>query len=142
MTQSLTHSLQSLSLSAAEQLCQAAIEAAHRHRVLISVTVVDAAGQLLAFQRMDRAVLISIDVSIGKARTAAILGKSATIFEQMINQGHPSLLSIPGLMPLAGGVPVTLDGHIVGAIGISGASGDVDEAIAIQVAQSLTEVFA
>lgn len=135
-----THSLVSLSLASAERLCDLAIDAAHHHQTLISVAVVDASGQLLAFRRMDAAILVSIDVSIGKARTAAHIGKPATVFEQMINQGHPALLSINGLTPLVGGLPVILEEVVIGAIGISGASGEVDEAIASQAVQALSAV--
>ena len=140
MPQISTHSLVSLSLASAERLCDLAIHAAGQHQSRISVAVVDASGQLLAFRRMDDTILVSIDVSIGKARTAAHIGKPATAFEQMINQGHPALLSINGLTPLAGGLPVILEEAVIGAIGISGASGEVDEAIASQAVQALSAV--
>lgn len=140
MPQISTHSLVSLSLASAERLCDLAIDAAHHHQTRISVAVVDASGQLLAFRRMDGTILVSIDVSIGKARTAAHIGKPATVFEKMINQGHPALLSISGLTPLAGGLPITSEEAVIGAIGISGASGEVDEAIALQAVRALSTV--
>jgi len=105
--------------------------------VAICVAVVDPAGALLGFQRMDAAGLVSIDVAIGKARTAAMLGAPSRKFEDMINAGQSAMVTVPHLVPLRGGVPVMVAGQMVGAVGISGAAGDVDESLANAVAASL-----
>ncbi len=137
-----SHTLTTLKLDSALELCRFTIEQARQQQVTISVAVVDVSDQLPAFQRTDQSILVPIEAAIGKARTATLLGKSATVSETMINQGHPALLSIPGLTPLAGSVPVAMAGQVVAAIDISGATGDIDEAIAIAVATAASEVSA
>lgn len=136
MSNSLTQTIPILTLAGAEALMARAIHEATQRSARICVAVVDASGQLLAFRRMDGAGLISIDVALGKARTAAFLGKPASAFEKMIDNGKPSMLSVPGAVPLAGGQPVEVDGAMVGAIGISGSTGEGDEAIAVAVVQA------
>ncbi|MFG0634654.1 heme-binding protein [Pseudomonas sp. xss_2] len=132
-----TRQIASLALSGADELAQLSIAEAAKRGASICVAVVDVAGHLMAFRRMDEAGLVSIDVAIGKARTAAFLKKPASVFEQMIDAGKPSMLSVPGAVPLAGGQPVQFEGAIVGAIGISGSTGDGDDAIA----QAVTSAF-
>lgn len=127
----------SLDMTSADRLCDLAVRCASLRKARISVAVVDAAGHLLAFRRMDHCILVAIEVAIGKARTAALIGRPAHVFEGMINQGHPALLSIGSLTPLAGGTPVMKDDRLLGAIGISGDSGDTDELIAIESVQAL-----
>lgn len=131
MKKRITQTSISLTLSAAEQLTELAIAEATRQAAVICVAVVDCAGHLLSFRRMDGAALISIDVAIGKARTTAFLKMPAGVFEEMINAGNPSMLSVPGAVPLAGGQPVVLEGAVIGAVGISGSSSPGDEAIAL-----------
>ena len=106
MTISPTREISSLTLSGADQLADLAVAEAMKQGVCICVALVDVAGHLIAFRRMDDAALVSIDVAIGKARTAAFLKKPASVFEQMIDAGKPSMLSVPGAVPLAGGRPV------------------------------------
>jgi glc operon protein GlcG len=120
-----------LSLAGADVLAALAQDEARRRGVALCIALVDAAGHLLAFRRMDGAGLVSIEVAIGKARTAALLRAPSRLFEEKIDGGAPSVLSAPGLVPLRGGVPVRLGAGQVGAIGISGAAGEVDEAVAM-----------
>lgn len=139
MTVRTTRQISSLTLAGAEQLADLAVAEASKQGATICVGVVDVAGHLLAFRRMDGAGLISIDVAIGKARTAALLGKPASVFEQMIDKGKPSLLAVPGAVSLGGGQPVNWEDAIVGAIGISGATGDGDETMAVAVIRAFGE---
>ncbi|CAM3793631.1 heme-binding protein [Paracoccus yeei] len=139
MSNTMTLTIPTLTLAGAEALMARAIDEATKRSARICVAVVDASGRLLAFSRMDGAGLVSIDVSMGKARTAAFLGKPASAFEKMIDGGKPSMLSVPGAVPLAGGQPVEVDGAMVGAIGISGSTGEGDEAIAHAVVQAFRE---
>lgn len=120
-----------LSLSGADALGAHAETQARRRGVKMCIAVVDAAGHLLSFRRMDGAGLVSIDVAIGKARTAALLKAPSRMFEEKIDGGAPSILSAPGLVPLRGGVPVMHAGAQLGAIGVSGAAGDIDEVVAL-----------
>lgn len=84
---------------------------------------------------MDGAALVTIEVAIAKAKTAALLGTESGLFESAINNGEPSFLSVPGIVPLSGGIPLKLNGHIIGAIGISGGKSDQDERLAQKAAQ-------
>jgi glc operon protein GlcG len=117
----------------------AAEKEATRRGLNLSIAVVDAAGHLLAFQRMDNARLITIDVAIGKARTAAHLRSPSKVLEETINGGRAALLAIEGIMPLQGAVPIIVEGVVVGAIGASGASSADDELVANAGAEILSK---
>ncbi|WP_296411306.1 heme-binding protein [Zoogloea sp.] len=110
----------------AQQAISAALAEAGRNGWVIAVAVVDSGGELVAFQKADGAIGISPAVAIGKARTAALLRQPSKSFEDFINSGRPSFLSTPGTTPLEGGVPITINGQVVGAVGVSGAHGPND----------------
>lgn len=114
----------------AQQAIAAALAEAQRNNWVIAVAVVDSAGELVAFHKADGAIGISPAVAIGKARTAALLRQSSKSFEDYINSGRPSFLSTPGTTPLEGGVPITINGQVVGAVGVSGAHGPNDSQVA------------
>jgi glc operon protein GlcG len=80
---------------------------------------------------MDSAQLASVNVGIGKARTAAIYRRPRRDFEEQIKTGRVAALALADATPLQGGVPVLVDGSVVGAVGVSGDTPQVDEAIAI-----------
>lgn len=105
----------------------------------LSIAIVDSAGYLVSFSKMDEASLVTIDVAIQKAKTAALLKAPSKLFEDKINSGEPSMLSVPNLTPLQGGVPIMYEGKVCGAIGVSGASGDIDNEIATKVAEVFLE---
>lgn len=86
---------------------------------------------------MDRARPVTIDVAIGKAKTAAYLGAPSKKFEDMINNGVPSMLATPGLTPLQGGEPIICDCNICGAVGGSRSNGETD----LRIAQMLAKVI-
>jgi glc operon protein GlcG len=130
----------SLTAQGARHALAAAEKEATRRGLNLSIAVVDAAGHLLAFQRMDKARLISIDVAIGKARTAAYLRSPSKVLEETINGGRAALLAIDGIMPVQGAVPIIVDGAVVGAIGASGASPADDELVAKAGAQILSGI--
>lgn len=119
-----------ISLAAAKVAIKAAQEEAASHHWSVSVAVTDASGELVAFERDDQAANVSIQVAIGKARTASLIKAPSKLFEDFINDGFPSFLSTPGVTPLQGGVPVIVDGQVVGAVGVSGAKGDEDNHMA------------
>lgn len=126
-----TISKHSLSLDGAMSALRAAAEAAARRGAGPSIAVVDDGGYLLCFQRADGSFAAGAEVSIGKARTAAIFKKPTAAFEDSINGGRYALLDATNFTPLRGGVPIVIDGEIVGAIGVSGAaSAQEDEEIA------------
>ncbi|MCX4909026.1 heme-binding protein [Streptomyces sp. NBC_00878] len=126
-----------LTLTGAESLLEEGLRIARSRGLELCLAIVDPAGFLLAFRRMDGAPLVSIEVAISKARTAAYLKNPSRAFEEMIDAGKPSMLSTPGIVPLRGGVPVGLGDALVGAVGVSGATGEVDDEVAEQIAASL-----
>ena len=110
----------------------AAAEAeALRNQWAVSIAVVDDGGHLLALQRLDGAAPISAYICQEKARTAALGRRESRIYEEMINAGRQSFLSVPKLRGmLEGGVPIIVDGQCVGAVGVSGVKSTEDAQIA------------
>src|SRR5262245_1973189 len=99
-----------------------------------AIAVVDAGGNLLCLERLDGTFAAGAHVSIGKARTSALFQKPTSFFETLINasgKGRTSMAALDDFTPLQGGVPIVLDGVLVGAIGVSGAaSAQQDEDVA------------
>ncbi|MFV0244974.1 MAG: GlcG/HbpS family heme-binding protein [Qingshengfaniella sp.] len=125
-----------LSFAAAQRLTAQGVAQAQDNDMRLALAVVDRAGNLLSSARMDGAGIVTVDVAIGKARTAAFLKSPSKRFEDMINAGSPSMVTVPGILPLQGGMPVLHDGEVIGAVGVSGSSGDNDQAIAAAIASS------
>jgi len=97
----------------------------------VTIAVVDDGGHLLALQRLDGAPPISSHIAPAKARTAAVGRRESRVYEEMINQGRVSFLSAPTLEGLLeGGVPIQVDGHCLGAVGVSGVKSAEDAQIA------------
>jgi len=126
-----------ITLAGAERAASAALAEAARNGWVISVAVVDSSGELVVFRKADGAIGISPSVAIGKARTAALLQAPSKEFEDFVNGGKPSFGTIPGLYPLEGGMPVVVEGEVIGAVGVSGAHGANDSRVATVAARSL-----
>ena len=135
--QSLILEKQVLSLAAARKIVAAAEADAQRRGVGVVIAVVDTSGTLIELTRMDTAQVASVNVGIGKARTAAIYRRPSRDFEEQIKSGRIAALALADATPLQGGVPVLVDGKVVGAVGVSGDTPQVDEAIAIAGAAAL-----
>jgi glc operon protein GlcG len=120
-----------LSLEAARRIVAAAEREAQARGVGVVIAVVDSSGMLIELARMDTAQVGSVNVGIGKARTAAIYRRPSREFEEQIKNGRIAALALADATPLQGGVPVVVDGTVVGAIGVSGDTPSADEAIAI-----------
>jgi glc operon protein GlcG len=101
---------------------EAAGAEASRRGVAPVVAVVDAGGELVYLWRPDSAQVASVGVATDKARTAALFRRPSKDFEDQATQGRPSALHLAGAVPLQGGMPIVVDGHVVGAVGVSGAS--------------------
>lgn len=115
----------------AKAIAAAAEAEALRNQWAVSIAIVDDGGHLLWLQRLDGAAPISAYISQEKARTAALGRRESRIYEEMINAGRNSFLSAPKLRGmLEGGVPITVDGHCVGAVGVSGVKSTEDAQIA------------
>ena len=125
-----------LSFAAARKMAAAAQEAARARRVDVVIVVVDDGGHIILLERMDGAQVASVNVGIGKARTAAIYRRPSKVFEDQIRNGRVAALALADSTPLQGGIPVLLDGKVIGAIGVSGDSPQVDEDIAAEGARA------
>jgi glc operon protein GlcG len=104
------------------------------------IAVVDEGGNVVAVERLDGTFAAGGLISIGKARTAALFQKPTSVFENIINKGRTAMTALPDsfFTPLQGGVPITVDGKTVGAIGVSGAaSAQQDEELAIAGANAI-----
>jgi len=115
-----------LTLEAAKQVAAAAEAEARRNNWLVSISVVDDSGQLVYFQKMDDAKLVATDISMRKARTAVYFQGPTKALEDEVSAGRTALLPIDGFMPLQGGVLLVSGGQIVGAVGVSGVTGEQD----------------
>lgn len=104
-----------------------------------AIAVVDQGGNLLYLARLDGTFPAGSMISIGKARTAALFKKPTKFFEDVVNNGRTTMVALPDFTPLQGGVPIVVEGEVVGAIGVSGAmSAPQDEEIAMAGAAALS----
>lgn len=121
-----------LTLDGARQVIAAATAEARRDNVGGTIAVVDEGGTLVALERLDNTFAASASISIGKARTAAIFKRPTRTFEEIIRTGRTPMIALNDFTPLQGGIPIMLDGQVIGAIGVSGAaSAQRDEEIAM-----------
>ncbi|HEY8606336.1 MAG TPA: heme-binding protein [Noviherbaspirillum sp.] len=120
-----------LSLDDVKKIAAAAEAEANAHNWPVTISIVDDGGNLLWLQRLDGAAPISASIAPAKARTAALGRRETKAYEDMINNGRFSFITAPGLEGmLEGGVPVVVDGHCVGAVGVSGVKSSEDVQIA------------
>ena len=126
-----TASVPALTQEGAKLAAEAVGVAAAKRGVSPVVSAVDAGGALIYLHRPDGAQVASVDVTTDKARTAAIYRRPSKDFEDQASGGRPSALHLARAVPLQGGMPILHDGHVVGAIGVSGASSaDEDQELA------------
>jgi glc operon protein GlcG len=119
-----------LGRAAAGQALAAAEAEARRNGWNVSIAVVDGAGSLVAFLRMDDASPASVDLSQGKARTAARFRRPSKALEETIAGGRVAFTAVEGITPIEGGVPIVVDGKVVGAVGVSGVTSQQDAVVA------------
>jgi len=130
-----------LTLEAAKRVGAAAEVEANKRRATVVIVVVDDGGSVLWLERLNDTQVASVDVGIGKARTAAIFRRPSKVFEDQIRDGRVAALALPGATPLQGGIPLTVGGHVVGAIGVSGNTPQEDEDIAKAGAAAFTALM-
>src|SRR3984893_13763857 len=119
-----------ISLDQAEAVIDAAVAEAKKRKWKMNISVADSGGNLVAFQRMDGAMLASIRIAEHKARAAATFRRPTKIFEDGINLMHLNyLLAFDGVIASRGGIPLIDQGVIIGAIGCSGGTDSQDEVV-------------
>src|SRR5690242_17867087 len=123
----------SLDLDGAKKAIAGAVDYARKNSAPGGViAVVDEGGNLMALERLDGTFAMGATISIGKARTAVLFKKPTRVFEELINKGRTAMTAIDGFTPLIGGIPIMMDGQVVGGIGVSGAaSANQDEELAL-----------
>lgn len=131
-----------LSLRAADRIAAAAESEAARRGATVVIVVVDDGGYPIVLRRLDDTQVASVEVGIGKARTAAIFRRPSGVFEEQIRTGRVASLVLPGATPLQGGVPIVWQGTVIGAIGVSGNTPQEDEEIALAGAAVAATVLA
>jgi len=119
-----------LTLSDVKKIAAAAEAEAIRHSWNVAIAILDDGGHLLGFERMDGATPANATIAIEKGRTAAISRRSSGAWEERIKGGRTSMLKMPGILPVQGGVPIMVEGSCVGGVGVSGVQSHEDEQIA------------
>jgi len=120
-----------LTLEVAEKVAAAAEAEAKKRNATVVIVVVDDGGYPLIVKRLDDTQVASVDVGIGKARTAAIFRRPSRVFEDQVKNGRVAAVALPGATPLQGGLPLIYEGKVIGAIGVSGNTPQEDEDIAM-----------
>jgi glc operon protein GlcG len=93
----------------------------------VAVAVVDTHGYLVYFERMDNTQTASMDIAVGKAKSAATYRRPTRAFADVINKGGHATATLPGVFASPGGLPIMVDGKVTGGVGVSGVTGDQDE---------------
>ena len=119
-----------LTLEDVKKIAAGAEAEAVKNSWAVTIAIVDDGGHLLWLQRLDGAAPVSAWIGPQKAITAAIGRRESAVYEKMINEGRMSFLSVQPVTPLEGGVPIIVDGHYVGAVGVSGVKSSEDVQIA------------
>ena len=126
-----------LTLEAAEKVAAAAEAEAKRRNATVVIAVVDDGGFPVLIKRLNDTQVASVDVGIGKARTAAIFRRPSKVFEDQVRNGRVAAIALPGSTPLQGGLPIIYEGKVIGAIGVSGNTPQEDEEIAMAGAAAI-----
>ena len=119
------------------QILAAARNEALGNQWAVTIAVVDDGGHPLALERLDGAAAISAYIATEKARTAALGRRESKGYEDMVNGGRHAFLSAPLLTSLEGGVPIIVEGQVIGAVGVSGVKAEQDAQVAKAGAQCL-----
>ena len=124
----------------AKKVATAALEPARANQWTMVVAIVDTGGYLVYLEKLDQTQVGSVDVAIAKAKSAAIYKRPTKMFQERLARGGDGLLvlRLKDAIPVEGGVPIIVDGKLIGALGISGGSNAEDEACAEAGAAALS----
>ena len=122
----------SISTASAKNAAAASITEAQKNQWQMAIAIVDTGGYLVYFERMQDTQIGSVELAIEKARTAALFRRPTKLFQDSVAAGGEGLrlLRLTGAIPIDGGVPIIVDGKVVGAVGVSGGSGAQDGQVA------------
>ncbi len=127
-----------LTAAAVKNALGAAEATARQNRWNVSIAVVDLGGDLLGFVRLDNASAGTAQIAIGKARTSARFGRPTKVYADRILSDTLTFLSVDGLITLQGGLPILVNGRVIGAIGVSGVTSAQDEQVAAAGVAAIT----
>lgn len=130
-----------LTLAVAKKIAAAAEAEALANKWNVVITILDEGGNLLYLQRMDGTQIGSIDVAIAKGASAVKFKRPTKVFEEALKGGRQAILKLPGAIPVEGGLPLTVDGQILGAIGVSGVQSNEDGQIATAGVNALPKII-
>jgi len=116
-----------INIATAKKIAAGALAEAQKNKWNVAVAIVDNHGMLLYYEMMDDTQTSSAVIAIEKARSAAMFRRPTRVMEDVVNKGRPAFLGIPGATPITGGLPIVVDGKIIGAVGVSGVTSDQDE---------------
>ena len=116
----------SVNIGAAKKIAAGILAECQKNSWNVAVAVVDTHGFLVYFERMENTQTASMDIAIGKARAAATYRRPTRVFMEVINKA-PATATLPGVFASPGGVPIMVEGKVIGAVGVSGVTGDQDE---------------
>jgi glc operon protein GlcG len=126
-----------LTLKTAKQIAAVCEQQAINDQVHMFIVVADDGGNLMYVERMDDTQLGSLEVAIAKARSAVLFKRPTKVFEDGVHGGNNAILKVPNAMPIEGGIPLTVDSKILGAVGVSGGTPQQDG----KVAQACVDAF-
>jgi uncharacterized protein GlcG (DUF336 family) len=117
-----------INLETAKKMSAAAAAEARKNNWYMAIAITDVGGDLVYLEKMDATQTGSVNVAIGKARSAAMYKRPTKVWQDAVASGGAGLrvLGLEGAVPIDGGLPIVIDGKIVGAIGVSGAAADQD----------------
>jgi glc operon protein GlcG len=117
----------SITITQAKRVAASILAECTKNSWNVAVAIVDPHGSLVYFERMENTQYASMDIAIGKAKSAATYRRPTRAFADAINKGGPATATLPGVFASPGGVPIMVDGKVIGASGVSGVTGDQDE---------------
>ena len=119
-----------LTIEDCERIMGGALDEAAKNNWIVAVAILDDGGHLLHFWRMDEATPANAAIAVEKARTAAMSRRTSGSWEERVKAGRTAMLKMPGILPVQGGVPITVEGTCIGSVGVSGVQSHEDERIA------------
>ena len=117
----------SINITAAKKIAAGTLAECAKNSWNVAVAIVDPHGSLIYFERMEDTQYASNDIAIGKAKSAATFRRPTRVFADVINKGGPAVATLGAVYASPGGVPIFVDGKVIGAVGVSGVTGDQDE---------------
>ena len=126
-----------VTIDVAKKVAAATVAECTKNSWRIAVAVVDTHGDLVFFEKMDDTQIVSVAISQAKAKAAATYRRPTRAFVDVIAKGGNALMTLPGVIGSPGGIPLLVGGKIIGAVGVSGVTGDQDEQCAKAGASAL-----